>query len=277
MQVKNGRLILSDGAAARYVPTKKKGGRLNPVGIVMHYTAGYTTEGDVATLATSDRKASAHVVVGRDGEIVQIVPFDEEAWHAGPSLYHPYTLLNRYTIGIEISNIGYLKRIENHTYTDSYGNDIDGDGQFIGKNRKLKSAPKGWLHERHPRLGSGMYAWEPYYPAQLDAVGQLFDALITAYPDIEFVVSHEEIDTRKWKTDPGPAFPMKLFKHRLEQRGKGYVFPDKPAMPTKPAVFDDTELVKPTPPPTPAVSAAPKEPEKPSFWRRMSWPFLGGK
>lgn len=59
-------------------------------------------------LARPDVKASAHLVIGRKGEIIQLVPFDVEAWHAGQSSYAGRTHLNRFSIGIELDNLGRL-------------------------------------------------------------------------------------------------------------------------------------------------------------------------
>lgn len=33
-------------------------------------------------------RVSAHCLIRRDGEVVQYVPFDKRAWHAGVSMYH---------------------------------------------------------------------------------------------------------------------------------------------------------------------------------------------
>ncbi|MGR9114160.1 MAG: 1,6-anhydro-N-acetylmuramyl-L-alanine amidase AmpD [Gammaproteobacteria bacterium] len=47
-------------------------------------------------------KVSAHVLIRRDGEIVQFVPFDKRAWHAGPSEYRGRSRCNDFSIGIEL-------------------------------------------------------------------------------------------------------------------------------------------------------------------------------
>lgn len=47
-------------------------------------------------------RASAHALIRRDGEIVQYVPFNERAWHAGQSEYRGRKDCNDYSIGIEI-------------------------------------------------------------------------------------------------------------------------------------------------------------------------------
>ena len=45
---------------------------------------------------------SAHLLVRRDGELVQYVPFDRRAWHAGRSCHHGRENCNDFSIGIEL-------------------------------------------------------------------------------------------------------------------------------------------------------------------------------
>lgn len=47
-------------------------------------------------------KVSSHLVIKRTGEIVQYVPFDKRAWHAGQSSYEGRERCNDYSIGIEL-------------------------------------------------------------------------------------------------------------------------------------------------------------------------------
>jgi AmpD protein len=47
-------------------------------------------------------QVSAHVLVRRDGELVQFVPFDQRAWHAGQSSYQGRSNCNDFSIGIEL-------------------------------------------------------------------------------------------------------------------------------------------------------------------------------
>lgn len=213
-----------DGVARHF--TGKQGARLDPVGIVMHYTAGWTTAGDINTLADSSRQVSAHFVVGRDGVITQIVPTNRVAWHAGPSAYNGFKGLNNHFLGIEICNAGWIKRLTNGNYLDQYGQQISPDGQFIGQKRTTFTPPREWHEEYHPRLATGTYVWEPYYPDQLAALDDLVEELLGTHPEIKHIVSHEEIDTREWKTDPGPMFPMRRYTKLLERRD------DPPSDPT---------------------------------------------
>ena len=47
-------------------------------------------------------KVSAHLLIRRDGEVVQFVPFDKRAWHAGRSSFAGRTACNDFSIGIEL-------------------------------------------------------------------------------------------------------------------------------------------------------------------------------
>ncbi|MFM1885881.1 MAG: hypothetical protein RL026_1038 [Pseudomonadota bacterium] len=52
--------------------------------------------------AIAGLRVSAHVLVRRDGECVQFVPFQRRAWHAGVSSYEGRGNCNDYSIGIEL-------------------------------------------------------------------------------------------------------------------------------------------------------------------------------
>lgn len=47
-------------------------------------------------------KVSSHLLIKRTGEIVQYVPFDKRAWHAGQSNYQGRDRCNDFSIGIEL-------------------------------------------------------------------------------------------------------------------------------------------------------------------------------
>jgi N-acetyl-anhydromuramoyl-L-alanine amidase len=46
-------------------------------------------------------RVSAHLMIRRDGEVVQFVPFTHRAWHAGKSSWQGRDACNDYSIGIE--------------------------------------------------------------------------------------------------------------------------------------------------------------------------------
>ena len=47
-------------------------------------------------------EVSAHLLIRRDGELVQFVPFTERAWHAGESRFRSRDRCNDFSIGIEL-------------------------------------------------------------------------------------------------------------------------------------------------------------------------------
>ena len=49
-----------------------------------------------------DQRVSSHLLIRRDGEIIQYVPFDKRAWHAGESSFAGRPMCNDYAIGIEL-------------------------------------------------------------------------------------------------------------------------------------------------------------------------------
>lgn len=46
--------------------------------------------------------ASAHVLIGRDGEEWKLVPFGRQAYHAGESILHGRRHCNNFTLGVEL-------------------------------------------------------------------------------------------------------------------------------------------------------------------------------
>lgn len=50
----------------------------------------------------SELRVSAHLLIQRDGAIVQYVPFTQRAWHAGVSCFAGRECCNDYSIGIEL-------------------------------------------------------------------------------------------------------------------------------------------------------------------------------
>lgn len=181
-----------------------------PDTIVIHYTAGASLESSVKTLGNPTAKASAHVVVGREGEVVQLVPFDTVAWHAGASSWNGRNGLNRYSIGIEIDNAGVLQASGND-FVSWFGRHYPADQVVTATHR----------NEARPRY------WHLYSEAQITAVFELCALLIRHY-GIRDILGHEEIAPSR-KTDPGPAFPLDTLRSRLLGSGRSEDGPDDSA------------------------------------------------
>lgn len=53
-------------------------------------------------------KVSSHLLIARDGRVVQFVPFNMKAWHAGESSFCGRSNCNDYSIGIELEGTDHL-------------------------------------------------------------------------------------------------------------------------------------------------------------------------
>ncbi len=53
----------------------------------------------------ADHRVSSHLLIRRDGQLVQYVPFDRRAWHAGDSCFEDEKDCNDFSIGIELEGV----------------------------------------------------------------------------------------------------------------------------------------------------------------------------
>lgn len=182
-----------------YQKSPNQGGRfnLNQLDtIIIHYTAGSSRLSSVRTLLNPSRKASAHLVVGRDEKITQLVDFDKVAWHAGQSSHLDRVGLNKYSIGIEIDNAGVLDKSQD-SYISWFGKTYDDSDVVAGIHR----------NENNLRY------WHKFTEWQIENVLEICELLIQKY-NIKYILGHEEISPRR-KIDPGPAFPLDKVRERL--------------------------------------------------------------
>lgn len=66
------------------------------------FTNTLDIEADPYFAEIANMKVSAHLLIRRDGSIVQYVPFNKRAWHAGVSCFEGRQRCNDYSIGIEL-------------------------------------------------------------------------------------------------------------------------------------------------------------------------------
>lgn len=92
---------------AQWVPSPNHNAR-SPVIIVLHHTEQDSVQESLDTLRTANSggRVSSHYLVGRDGDLYQLVADSERAWHAGGGSWGAITDLNSASIGIEIDNNG---------------------------------------------------------------------------------------------------------------------------------------------------------------------------
>lgn len=201
MKIRNHRLVHDDDTPIPFKQSPNMGGKLDHKFLVIHFTAGRSAKESVEWLASKNAKASAHLVIGRDGSITQLVPFDRVAWHAGASAWAGVQGLNSYSIGIELDNAGRLTR-SGGRWRAWFGVDID-DAEVMQATHKHETEPGGWHN----------------YPApQIDAALKVAGLLLAKY-GLRDVIGHEDIAPKR-KSDPGPAFPMASFRAQLMGRAE---------------------------------------------------------
>ena len=191
-------------------------------GIVLHFTGGGDINGSIKWLCHPEAKASCHYLVSRSGRIVQIVREDRAAWHAGSPSTTPKLNgrknLNKWTIGIEICNWGWLYEAPVNQTIDFKGRTIyRKTGERYVRNKKWTTPYQG----PHPKFcmvdyekskalkynkkhrnwpGGSAYYWEPYPERQMAAVVSLIKDIVSRYPHIakEWIATHADVDpTRK--------------------------------------------------------------------------------
>lgn len=79
---------------------------LRPELIVLHYTAMADCASAARALCDPTREVSAHYLIGRDGEVLSLVPEPLRAWHAGTGEWCGRGDVNSRSIGIELDNNG---------------------------------------------------------------------------------------------------------------------------------------------------------------------------
>jgi N-acetylmuramoyl-L-alanine amidase len=99
-----------DYSAAQVIASPNHGERRDgrmPDMIVLHYTGMPTAEAALTWLTVAESEVSSHYFVWEDGRIVQLVPEERRAWHAGRSVWQGERDINSCSIGIEIVNAGH--------------------------------------------------------------------------------------------------------------------------------------------------------------------------
>jgi N-acetylmuramoyl-L-alanine amidase len=197
--IQNNRLF-NNGNAVSFVPTNNMGTTISPRFLVMHYTAGTTAAGAINWFVSSEAQASAHLVIDRNGDVVQMVPFNRVAWHAGRSTWNTLTGLNAYSIGIELVNAGKLRQNGNGQWVN-WANNVISPVDVTVMTHKNETTPAGW---------------HLYTPVQIEVAAAIGVVLRDRY-GLEDVLGHDDIAPGR-KVDPGPAFPMITFESKVMGR-----------------------------------------------------------
>lgn len=206
MDISNHRLVQgADDPAVTFDPSPNTSGQLTggaPEFLLIHYTATKSAAGTVRIFkdATPGSRVSAHLVIDVDGSIIQMVPFDTVAFHAGRSEWRNRRGLNRFSVGIEIVNWGWLERDATGGWRSWTDTPVPGDRVIVSEHRNRPGVTLGW---------------QTFPEAQIEATIKACRAICSAYGIRSAdLVGHDDVSPAR-KLDPGPALDMERLRERV--------------------------------------------------------------
>ena len=105
--------------------------------IIVHYTGMKKERDAIKKLTDHKSKVSSHYLIKKNGKILTLVPELYIAWHAGISCWKKYKSLNKYSIGIEISNPGHENKYRK--FSEKQIDSFKKLSKFLIKKYKIKS------------------------------------------------------------------------------------------------------------------------------------------
>ena len=202
-------LATSDGRGFQHIEAHKNCFRASPPMeqpnapkyIIMHYTTGTKIESTINHFTSADPGVATHLVIGRDGRVIQFVPFNLSAHHAGSSWWEMDKHLNNLSIGIELDNAGKLRR-----------RTVDGREVWMSRNVIIPDEDvERRAYWRNKKIKPG---WETFTPVQLEVALKIVKALIKEYDSIKEILGHDEVNLLN-REDPGALFPMREWRKEL--------------------------------------------------------------
>lgn len=216
--------------------------------IVLHHTTGLEAGPAINTFLND--KVSSHYILDRDGEIIKMVHEDQEAGHAGHSMWDGRSEINSFSIGIEMVNnndqvftgkqyealIPLIQRIrEKYKDIPPYGivghSDVATTNGILGRKPDDPNPTFDW--PRLEKIGLGLVP-VPYYLAKLLGLSSFWESplLYDGYFDTKGSKALKEHDHdysanskptvvyggedwSKWRTAERPARVIKLLQDDL--------------------------------------------------------------
>ncbi|NQV47481.1 MAG: N-acetylmuramoyl-L-alanine amidase [Rhodospirillaceae bacterium] len=127
--------------------------------LVLHYTGMESAAAARTRMCDANGKVSAHYMIDEDGDILQLVPENRRAWHAGEAFWRGQTNINGRSIGIELVNPG-------HEF---------GLRPFPDAQMAALEALAAELLERHPIPAVNVVGHSDVAPRRKSDPGELFD------------------------------------------------------------------------------------------------------
>ena len=105
--------------------------------LIFHYTGMKNESAAIKKLVDIRSETSCHYYIKNDGQIISMVPDLYSAWHAGVSFWKGIKSLNKYSLGIEITNPGHYFKYKK--FSQKQINSIIRLSKFLIKKYKIKS------------------------------------------------------------------------------------------------------------------------------------------
>jgi N-acetylmuramoyl-L-alanine amidase len=169
-----------------------------PKYLIMHFTTGTQLSSTINTFISEQGGVSTHLVIGRDGRVIQMVPFNKSGYHVGFGFWEGERNLNKMTIGIELDNAGYLRKENGHWL------------------RKKTVIPPDRVEEAVHWKERSKRGWEIFPKVQLDTALAVVKALVQHY-NLQDILGHDMINLIN-RTDPGPLFPIEDWREQIYGR-----------------------------------------------------------
>ena len=190
-------------------------------GVVIHYTGGGSSSGTIRWFANPQSRVSAHFVIGRSGRVVQMVPLELAAWHAGigemvidgEARSNP----NLFTVGIELANHGYLHRDDDGSFWWELGRELK-------RYRRVQPVAGTLIYDNGVEVDGW---WEPYPDEQIAALERLLADLTSGGCPGNIVGHEENAMPLGRKRDPGPLFDWRRIGRTMTSPTTGVTRPSK--------------------------------------------------
>ena len=200
--------------------SREPDGDAAPLGITWHWSGGSCRPGyaellakKIRTLKPSDRRASWHIIISKQGAAYQSVSCERGSWHcatgtvtdAGGKRHR----VNRSLVGVELENAGRLKRVEGSWYCHPYWKQ-DKSGADLRVAGERVPDPKLLVESERVAVVKGKGAFDSFSEAQIVAASRVLALLVDRYAlDLEHCgYLHGDFDARK--EDAGPLWRQHL-------------------------------------------------------------------
>lgn len=196
--------------------------------IVLHYDATFSAWATWSIL--QKRGISVHITTDRDGTRLRHVADTNRCWHAGYGSWLGMSNPNHFSLGMEITNIGWMQGVYDPSMGRAYRwtnkehpeivPDFDGNEYWRKEGDTLVVTRQPCAKFDDHRQQTAKLLWAKYTQEQAESVAEQVVMWMDQFPTIlpENVVGHEHVTPHR-KTDPGPAFGhvWETVEHAIEE------------------------------------------------------------